>query len=271
MLTFEDQDAAARYLEYLKMKGDLTSVEKKHDNFTSKRAYLEDQYTQGQYFYKSNNPDSTQAAQHSRDEFVHRSDFPASDEFLSILNANGKVQIANRIFKVTENYVYEADQGELSVLEEVDGSQKEHSQLNVHKVQHSTVGATTDDGTQDTCTRYSTDDFRMRAASGFYNYWFFAEAVVQTQWQEETGWWFFVDWDNVCCGDFDHSWIADIYVRGIGGSDYVKRSGADSGSGSEKETQIYYEFGWGVLLSGDINTDHSMNNATFSGSCDTEV
>jgi hypothetical protein len=86
------------------------------------RVWLNKKQEEAEEFH--NTADLSDSTEHSRDEYVSsRSDFPASSKFLSMMNAEGKVQIGNRIFKVTEDYVYEAEVGEEALLDEVDGSQ----------------------------------------------------------------------------------------------------------------------------------------------------
>ena len=137
MLVFEDTTAVKKYMSYLQDQNDLAAVEQQQSGFTSMRVWLNKKQEEAEGFH--NTADLSDSTKHSRDEYVSsRSDFPASSKFLSMMNAEGKVQIGNRIFKATEDYVYEAEVGEEALLDDVDGSQSQHAELMVHETQHST-------------------------------------------------------------------------------------------------------------------------------------
>lgn len=203
-LSFDSKEAASDYMNYLKGQDDLTSVEEQYADFVSKRTRQE------QIRAAAEGNGSIQVRAPIEDPGLEPGDptpdpepiepalpdeilLKGSEEFLSMLNADGEVQIGDRIFKVTRDYVYEASESEATLLEEVDGSQSQHSELEVHEVQYST-SATTGGENEPTCEVYAGPDYRMQGAIEYNNYWFFAEARVATRWQREAGWWIWTYW-----------------------------------------------------------------------------
>ena len=272
MLVFKDTTAVKKYMSYLQDQNDLAAVEQQHSGFTSMRIRLNKKQEEAEEFH--NTADLSDSTEHSRDEYVSsRSDFPASSKFLSMMNAEGKVQIGNRIFKVTEDYVYEAEVGEEALLDDVDGSQSQHSRLAVHETQHSTSNSNLNGPEDDSCEIYAANpDYRMQGRIEYHNWWFFSEALVQTRYQEKQGWWFWTHWENVGNSDFYHNWDGVVWENGpSGGYEETVVGNEDEGSGAQLENQIYWTFGVGVLVGGDVNGYHEIDNTTLDTDCSTQT
>lgn len=71
--------------------------------------------------------------------------------------------------------------------------------------------------------------------------------------------------------DFFHSWSGVVYEQDFSGFDEIGVGASDDGSGKELSTQLYYVFGFNVLVDGDVEATHRITNSTLDTSCSTDT